>query len=85
MVWVPLPRCLCVRGLQCCRRLHRSLAPPPPSHTHLHTSSQAGLTVDEGVELIRMCVKELGIRFLLNQREFMVKIVDATGTREVAL
>ncbi len=43
------------------------------------------MSVDEGVELLRMCVKELGIRFLLNQKEFVVKIVDESGIREIAL
>ncbi len=43
------------------------------------------MTLDEGLDLARKCVAELGIRFLLNQRAFMVKVVDATGTREVDL
>ena len=59
-----------------------------PLHVHLHVHPvccQVDMTVEEGVELLRMCVKELSIRFLLNQKEFMVKIVDESGTREIAL
>lgn len=32
-----------------------------------------------------MCVKQLGTRFLLNQKEFAVKIVDESGIRKIAL
>jgi 20S proteasome subunit beta 4 len=43
------------------------------------------MTVDEALDLVRKCIAELGVRFLINQKAFMVKIVDASGVREVEL
>ena len=43
------------------------------------------MTLDEALDLLRLCVKELNTRFLINQKVFMVKVVDASGVREVEL
>lgn len=46
---------------------------------------QAGMTLAEGLDLVRKCIHELQTRFMLNQKAFMVKIVDAAGVRIVDL
>jgi 20S proteasome subunit beta 4 len=46
---------------------------------------KAGMSVDEALELARMCVRELATRFIMNQPKFTVKIADKDGVREVAL
>lgn len=42
-----------------------------------------GLTQDEAVEIIEKCIKELQIRFLLNQSNFIIKAIDKDGVRVV--
>lgn len=44
-----------------------------------------GLTVDEAVEIIRKCVQELNVRFLIGLPTFKVKIADKNGIRELDL
>ena len=44
-----------------------------------------GLDVEAGLEIIRKCIHELHTRFLISQPIFVVKIVDANGTRTVKL
>lgn len=45
----------------------------------------AGLSVEEGVEVARACVKELQTRMVLNSPKYLAKIVDANGTRVIEL
>uniref|UniRef100_A0A6B2LJG2 Proteasome subunit beta n=1 Tax=Arcella intermedia TaxID=1963864 RepID=A0A6B2LJG2_9EUKA len=42
-----------------------------------------GLSVQEGLELARLCVEQLKTRFLISQPDFVVKIVDKEGVREL--
>lgn len=42
-----------------------------------------GLTQDEAVEIIEKCIKELEVRFLLNQSNFIIKVIDKDGVRVV--
>eukprot|EP00029_Vermamoeba_vermiformis_P013160 TRINITY_DN807_c0_g1_i1.p1 TRINITY_DN807_c0_g1~~TRINITY_DN807_c0_g1_i1.p1 ORF type:complete len:193 (-),score=38.41 TRINITY_DN807_c0_g1_i1:143-721(-) len=44
-----------------------------------------GLSVEEGVEVVRQCVKELQTRMVLNSPKYLAKIVDANGTRVIEL
>jgi hypothetical protein len=44
-----------------------------------------GLSLDEGVEVARACVKELQTRMVLNSPKYLAKIVDSTGTRVIEL
>jgi len=37
------------------------------------------LTQDEAVEIIEKCIKELQMRFLLNQSNFIIKVIDKDG------
>jgi hypothetical protein len=46
---------------------------------------QPKLSFPDAVDLVKKCIKELEVRFMLNQKVFMVKIVDAEGVREVDL
>lgn len=46
---------------------------------------RAGMTVDEGLDVLRKCVNELHTRFLISQPNFVVKIVDKDGVRVVQL
>lgn len=41
------------------------------------------MTLPEALELVQMCLKELRIRFMINQSKFTVKVVDASGIRKL--
>ena len=41
------------------------------------------MNLDEAIELVQMCIKELKVRFLINAPYFIVKIADAKGTRVI--
>lgn len=43
------------------------------------------VTVKEGLSILRRCVNEIQTRLLLNTPQFIVKIVDKNGAREIAL
>ena len=44
------------------------------------------MTLDEGVELARMCINELSVRYLVKHRSFLLKIVNAEGnSREILI
>lgn len=43
------------------------------------------MSVEEGLDLVRLCVKELETRFFLNTGGWKVKIADKDGTREIEL
>lgn len=40
-----------------------------------------GMNVEQGLEVIRRCIHELRVRFLISQPVFVIKIVDKDGTR----
>ena len=40
-----------------------------------------GLTEDQAVDLVEKCMKELGMRFLMNQKNFIIKVIDKEGVR----
>ena len=42
---------------------------------------KADMTIDEGIECMKKCVKELKTRFLISQTEFVLKIVTKDGTK----
>lgn len=42
---------------------------------------RAGMTLAEGKELARKCIKELQTRFVMNQPTFVVKVADVAGVR----
>lgn len=44
-----------------------------------------GLTLQEGLEIVKKCIHELHTRFLISQPNFTIKVVDKTGIREVTL
>mmetsp|Transcript_9538 Transcript_9538/g.32514 ORF Transcript_9538/g.32514 Transcript_9538/m.32514 type:complete len:197 (+) Transcript_9538:121-711(+) len=44
-----------------------------------------GMTLDEAKEVLRKCAHELRTRFLVAMPTFKVKVVDASGTREIPL
>ena len=41
------------------------------------------MNLEQALGVVRLCVKELKTRFLMNQPTWRVKICDANGTREV--
>jgi 20S proteasome subunit beta 4 len=43
------------------------------------------LTVEEAISLLKKCIEELKVRFIGNLPEFIVKVVDKNGIREVKL
>ena len=45
--------------------------------------SQKNLTLDEGIEIMRKCKKEVETRFLVAQPKFKLKVVDKNGVREL--
>jgi 20S proteasome subunit beta 4 len=42
-----------------------------------------GMTQEEGINVIKKCIHELHTRFLISQPNFIVKIVDQSGTRVI--
>lgn len=44
-----------------------------------------GMDEKEGLELVKTCIAELSTRFLVHSPEYLVKIVDQNGIREVNL
>jgi len=46
---------------------------------------RAGMSEEAGIALAKKCIAELGIRFLLNQPRFTIKIVTADGVKLVDL
>ena len=40
-----------------------------------------GLTEQEAIEIVEKCINELQVRFLLNQSNFMIKVVDSNGVK----
>ena len=44
-----------------------------------------GLTEAEGIDLVKKCIAELQIRFLIHMPKFLVKIVDKNGIRVIDL
>lgn len=43
------------------------------------------MTLEEGLEVARKCIHELHTRFMISQPNFVVKVVDKDGIREVKL
>ena len=41
--------------------------------------------MEEGLEIVQKCINELAARFMIAQPNFVIKIVDAQGTRRVEL
>ena len=44
-----------------------------------------GLSLEEGLDVIRKCIHELRVRFLISQPNFVIKVVDKSGTRIVSI
>lgn len=44
-----------------------------------------GMTLDEGLKLIKMCVEQLKTRFVINQSNWVIKVADKDGCRVVKL
>jgi 20S proteasome alpha/beta subunit len=44
-----------------------------------------GLTLEEGLDIVRKCIHELKTRFLISQPVFIIKVVDKDGVRQVSL
>eukprot|EP00613_Pedinella_sp_CCMP2098_P006000 CAMPEP_0171612020 /NCGR_PEP_ID=MMETSP0990-20121206/10962_1 /TAXON_ID=483369 /ORGANISM="non described non described, Strain CCMP2098" /LENGTH=186 /DNA_ID=CAMNT_0012175673 /DNA_START=157 /DNA_END=717 /DNA_ORIENTATION=+ len=40
-----------------------------------------GMSIEESKAVIKMCIAELNTRFLISQPNFIIKVVDAQGTR----
>merc|ERR1712232_407843 len=43
-----------------------------------------GLTEDEAVKIVEKCIKELQVRFLINQPNFIIKVVNKDGIKTVS-
>jgi len=43
------------------------------------------LTYEEGLDIIRKCIKEMQVRFLIHMEKFVIKVVDKDGVRQVPL
>jgi 20S proteasome subunit beta 4 len=41
------------------------------------------LTQEEGINIIKLCIKELATRFLVNRTGFVIKLVDKDGVRVI--
>lgn len=54
-------------------------------HSILDRYYRAGLSVDEALKISRLCIDEIRTRFALQAPNFIVKVVDQNGIREVPL
>jgi 20S proteasome alpha/beta subunit len=43
------------------------------------------LNLEQSLDIIKKCIHELNTRFLISQPKFVIKIVDAAGTRNLEL
>ena len=46
---------------------------------------QPNMNLEQAIQVIKQCIHELNTRFLVNQPVFIVKIVDADGTRVISI
>ncbi len=44
---------------------------------------EEGLNEEQAVKIVEHCIRELNMRFLLNQSNFIIKVVDKDGVRTV--
>lgn len=44
-----------------------------------------GMPLDAGLDVLRKCIHELHTRFMVSQPNFVVKVVDKDGIREIKL
>ena len=44
-----------------------------------------GMSLDEGLALLKMCLQELKVRFIVNLPEFSVKIIRETGIEDLVI
>jgi 20S proteasome subunit beta 4 len=44
-----------------------------------------GMDLAQSLEVVRKCIHELKTRFLISQPVFIIKLVDASGTRVISL
>jgi len=44
-----------------------------------------GMTLEEGIALIGLCIKEMKVRFAINMPNWMIKVVDKNGTRKLPM
>ena len=43
-----------------------------------------GLTQDEAVKIVEKCIKEIQVRFLINQPNFIIKVVNKEGIKTIS-
>ncbi|RYH07639.1 hypothetical protein EON65_41565 [archaeon] len=46
---------------------------------------QPNMSLEQALEVVRKCLYELKVRFLISQPNFVIKLVDAQGTRVLQL
>jgi 20S proteasome subunit beta 4 len=46
---------------------------------------KAGMTLEQGIDVLKKCIHELHTRFLISQPNFVVKVVDQNGFRQIQL
>jgi 20S proteasome subunit beta 4 len=55
------------------------------SYTIMDKYAKPDMTLEEGIDVMKRCIAEVQKRLLLNTPRFIVKLVDANGTREISL
>ncbi|MCO5607083.1 hypothetical protein L7F22_061275 [Adiantum nelumboides] len=68
------------RGAFCCSRLWRAL-----HSQHMDRFHRPDMSLEEGIDLLRMCIGELKKRFIVDLGQWTVRIVDRDGIRLVEL
>jgi 20S proteasome subunit beta 4 len=46
---------------------------------------QPNCTLEQAKALLRLCIQELKVRFVVNLPEFVVKVIDKQGITEISL
>lgn len=44
-----------------------------------------GLSLDDALDICRKCIDEIKLRFMVDVGDFMVKVVDKDGVREIEI
>lgn len=41
------------------------------------------MNLEEAIELLKMCMEELKTRFIVNLKEYAIKVIDKDGVRDI--
>ena len=57
--------------------------PPARPRSLLDAHWKEGMTEEEGMHLMKLCIAEINTRFMINMPNWVIKVVDKNGVRTV--